>query len=291
MTLVPALPPWFFFGALTLLGLVVGSFLNVVITRLPRMMEARWQAEAADILDQPVPDDSDTFNIAVPRSACPTCGAPVRSLQNLPVLSFILLRGRCASCHTRIAWQYPAIELAAAIIAVLVGLRFGASAYMPLALLLSWGLLALAVIDWQTQLLPDSMTLSLLWLGLIASVGWPLTSGVTPISAIIGAAAGYGVLWLVFQLFLLVTGKQGMGYGDFKLLAALGAWLGWQQLPLVLLMASIAGALVGGTLMATGRIDRGHPLPFGPWLAIAGWLVLMAGDTIIAAYLTLSGLR
>lgn len=292
MTILPVLPPWFFFTALILLGLVVGSFLNVVITRLPRMMEARWQAEAAEILDQSTPDDSgDAFNIAVPRSACPCCHAPVRPLHNLPLISFILLRGRCASCQARISWQYPAVELAAAIMAVLVGLRFGASAYMPLALLLSWGLLTLAAIDWRTQLLPDSITLPLLWLGLVASVGWPITSGVTPISAIVGAAAGYGVLWLVFQLFLVVTGKQGMGYGDFKLLAALGAWLGWQQLPLVLLMASIAGALVGGVLMATGRIERGHPLPFGPWLAIAGWLVLMAGDTIIAAYLTLSGLR
>lgn len=291
MTIVPALPPWFFFSALVLLGLVVGSFLNVVITRLPRMMEVRWQAEAAEILDQPAPEGSDAFNIAVPRSACPSCGAPVRPIHNLPLISFILLRGRCASCRTRISWQYPAVELAAAVMALLVGLRFGASAYMLLALLLSWGLLALAAIDWQTQLLPDSITLPLLWLGLVASVGWPITSGVSPVSAIIGAAAGYGVLWLVFQLFLVVTGKQGMGYGDFKLLAALGAWLGWQQLPLVLLMASIAGALVGGVLMATGRIERGHPLPFGPWLAIAGWLVLMAGDTIIDAYLTLSGLR
>lgn len=229
MTLVPALPPWFFFSALALLGLVVGSFLNVLITRLPRMMEARWRAEAADILDQAPPEDSDAFNIAVPRSACPACGTPVRSIHNLPVISFIMLRGRCASCHARIAWHYPAIELAAALMAVVVGLRFGASAYMPLALLLSWGLLTLAAIDWRTQLLPDSITLPLLWVGLIASIGWPLTSGVAPISAIIGAAAGYGVLWLVFQLFLLVTGKQGMGYGDFKLLAALGAWLGWQQ--------------------------------------------------------------
>jgi len=292
MQTLPVLPAWLFFLALVLLGLIVGSFLNVVISRLPRMMEAQWQRDAADILGQPAPPvASQSFNIAVPRSACPSCGAPVGALHNLPVISFVLLRGRCAHCRESISWQYPLVELLAAAMAVVVGWRFGASAYLPLALILSWGLLALAAIDWQTQLLPDSITLSLLWVGLIASIGWPVTSGIDPVSSIVGAAAGYGVLWLVFQLFLMVTGKHGMGHGDFKLLAALGAWLGWQQLPLVLLMASLAGAVVGGVLMASGRIERGRPMPFGPWLVIAGWLALVAGDTIVDFYLSVSGLR
>ncbi|MDA3919282.1 MAG: A24 family peptidase [Salinisphaera sp.] len=291
MSAMVALPSWFFYAALILLGLVVGSFLNVVIVRLPHMMEARWKADAAEILDQPPASQETAYNLAVPRSSCPHCGTQLRAIDNLPVISFLILRGRCAHCRAGISWQYPAVELIAAAMALLVGMRFGASIVLPFALVLSWTLLALAAIDWKTQLLPDSITLPLLWLGLLASLGAPLTIAVTPTDAIIGAAGGYLILWLVFQAFLLLTGKEGMGYGDFKLLAAIGAWVGWQQLPLVLLMASVAGALVGGLLMITGRIERGRAIPFGPWLALSGWLTLLAGDTILHAYLTLSGLQ
>lgn len=285
--------PLFCYIAIALFGLIVGSFLNVVILRLPRMMEAEWRASAAEILGQPTTEAEPVrVNLSQPRSRCGHCNTPIRALHNIPVLSFIALRGRCAHCRTRISWQYPAVELASAVIALIVAWRFGPTPFMGFALILSWTLLALAVIDWHTQFLPDALTLPLLWLGLLISLGYGANVAlVDPATAIIGAAAGYLILWLVFQLFLLVTGKEGMGYGDFKLLALIGAWLGWQALPMVLLMASIAGAVIGGLLMASGRLARGKPMPFGPWLAISGWLALIAGDTILDAYLSLSGLR
>lgn len=285
--------PLLFYAAVALLGLIVGSFLNVVILRLPRMLEAQWRASAADILGQPADAaERPRENLAKPRSRCAHCGTPIRAWHNVPLLSFLWLRGRCATCRGKISWQYPAVELAAALMALAVARHFGATPLMGFALLFSWSLLALAVIDWRTQFLPDAITLPLMWLGLLISLGHMSGIGlVGPASAIAGAALGYGVLWLVFQLFLWVTGKEGMGYGDFKLLAAIGAWLGWQQLPLALLLASVSGALVGGTLMASGRLARGQPMPFGPWLALAGWLGLIAGDTISAAYLSLAGLN
>ncbi|GAB3680159.1 prepilin peptidase [Salinisphaera aquimarina] len=288
-----ALQPLFCYAAITLFGLIVGSFVNVVILRLPRMMEAEWRASAAEILGQPATaDDTVRVNLSRPRSCCGNCGTPIRAIHNIPVLSFVFLRGRCAACGTAISWQYPAIEIASAAMALLVALHFGPTPFMVMALLFSWCLLALAMIDWHTQLLPDALSLPLLWLGLLISLGHNAGFAlVDPATAIIGAAAGYLVLWLVFQVFLLVTGKEGMGYGDFKLLAVIGAWLGWQTLPMVLLMASLAGAVVGGALMASGQLARGKPMPFGPWLAIAGWLTLIAGDTIMDGYLTVSGLR
>lgn len=264
----------------------MGSFLNVVIARLPRMLENDWRAGARAILELPARDTA-RFNLAWPASACPGCQAPIRAWQNIPLLSFALQRGRCASCHESISWQYPLVEAAAAGLALLCFWRFGPTTAAALAMLLCWALLALAVIDWQTQLLPDNMTLPLLWLGLLAAIGGVFTN---PVSAIIGAAAGYLVLWLVYQLFRLTTGKQGMGYGDFKLLAALGAWLGWQQLPVIVIMASASGAIIGLLLMASGRLQRGRPMPFGPFLALAGWLSLLAGDTMLQNYLTLAGL-
>jgi leader peptidase (prepilin peptidase)/N-methyltransferase len=231
------------------------------------------------------------MNLERPRSFCPRCAAPVKARHNIPVVSFIWLRGCCAACGGSISWRYPAVEAAAAAIALVVVARFGATPLTGLALLFSWTLLALAVIDWRTQLLPDTLTLGLLWLGLLASLGFAGgTALVGPAQAIAGAALGYGVLWLIFQLFLYATGKEGMGYGDFKLAAAIGAWLGWQRLPLVLLMAAGAGAIVGGALMASGRLARGAPMPFGPWLAGAGWLGLTTGDTIMHTYVSLAGL-
>jgi len=284
--------PALFYAAVGLFGLIVGSFLNVVIIRLPRMMEAQWRASAAEILGQPAtPEDTAALNLSQPRSCCVHCNTPIRARDNIPVISFLLLRGRCASCGATISWQYPLVEFMAAAMSLVVAARFGPTPFAGFALLYTWMLLAAAVIDWRTQFLPDALTLPLLWLGLLLSLGHAGgVAQVDPATAIIGAAAGYGVLWLVFQLFLLVTGKEGMGYGDFKLLAAIGAWLGWQTLPLVLLLASLAGALVGGGLMASGQLARGKPMPFGPWLAIAGWLGLVAGDTISRAYLSFAGL-
>ncbi len=287
MTQFLATNPAFFYLCVGLLGLIVGSFLNVVIVRLPRMLETGWRVSAAEILGQPVAGDTVHMNLAQPRSACPACGAPIRARHNIPVLSFIWLRGRCAGCGVRISWQYPLVELTGALMALAVAWRFGPTMMCAFALIFSWALLTLAVIDWRTQFLPDAITLPLLWLGLIISVGHVF---VDPATAIAGAAAGYGVLWAVFHLFRLATGKEGMGYGDFKLLAALGAWLGWQTLPQLLFLASVAGALVGGALMLSGRLKRGAPMPFGPYLAAAGWLALMAGDTIRRAYLSIAGL-
>lgn len=269
-----------------LLGLVVGSFLNVVIARLPRMLEADWRMGAADMLDLP-PPAAPRFNLARPGSACPTCDSPIRAWQNIPVISFMVQRGRCAACGERISLQYPLVEIGAAIVALICAWQFGPTLACALAIVFSWALLTLAVIDLHTQLLPDDITLPLLWLGLLAAAGG---LSVDPFSAIVGAAAGYLVLWLVFHAFRLLTGKLGMGHGDFKLLAALGAWLGWQQLPVVLLLASAAGAIVGLLLLLCGRLQRGTPMPFGPFLAMAGWLSLMAGDTMLQRYLALAGL-
>jgi len=285
--------PLFCFTAVALLGLIVGSFLNVVILRLPRMMQAEWRASAAEILGQPATVSTKSHvSLSQPRSTCGHCGTPIKARHNVPVLSFLWLRGRCANCGHPISFQLPAIELCGALLALAVVARFGALPFTAFALVFSWTLLAAAMIDWRTQFLPDALSLPLLWLGLLISLGHGAGYAlVDPATAIIGAAGGYLILWLVFHVFLLVTGKEGMGYGDFKLLAVIGAWLGWQALPMVLLMASLAGAIVGGTLMATGALGRGKPMPFGPWLAIAGWLTLVAGDTISGAYLSLAGLR
>ena len=285
------LPVAFVYIAIGLIALVLGSFYNVVIVRLPRMMIARWQAETTDAtadLDGSGPDHA--LSLSFPASHCPTCATPIRYRHNLPVLGYLLLRGRCSACGTRISWLYPLIELLSLAAAGVAVARFGLTGAALGAYLLSAYLLILAAIDARTQLLPDVLTLSLLWLGLLASLWHGQFTDISPPDAIMGAAAGYGVLWLVFQGFAALTGKHGMGYGDFKLLAALGAWLGWQSLPLVVIIASTGGALVGGTLLATGRMQRDTPMPFGPWLAAAGWLALIAGDTITAAYLRYAGL-
>ena len=285
--------PVFCYAAVGLFGLIVGSFLNVVILRLPRMMQAEWRASAAEILGQPATVSAKPgVNLSQPRSTCGHCSTPIKAHHNIPLLSFLMLRGRCSNCSHPISLQYPAIELCSAVLAMLVVATFGMVPFTGFALIFTWTLLAAAMIDWHTQFLPDALSLPLLWLGLLISLGHGAGFAlVDPATAIIGAAAGYLILWVVFQVFLLVTGKEGMGYGDFKLLAVIGAWLGWQALPMVLLVASLAGAIVGGTLMATGVLARGKPMPFGPWLAIAGWLALVAGDTISSAYLSVAGLR
>jgi leader peptidase (prepilin peptidase)/N-methyltransferase len=273
------------------LGLLVGSFLNVVAYRLPIMMERDWRHQCAELAAEPsrVPAHAEQgpFDLWGPRSGCPSCGAGIAGYDNIPVLSFLLLRGACRHCGARISARYPVIETLAGAIALVVAWVFGPTLTMLLALLVSWTLLALAVIDIDRQLLPDSLTLPLLWGGLVASL--VTVDGSPPFvdvrTSVIGAAAGYLSLWSVYQLFKLLTGKEGMGYGDFKLLAALGAWIGWQQLPLVILLSAGVGALAGGALLLVGGRSRETPIPFGPYLAAAGWIALLWGDRLTGLYL------
>lgn len=265
-------------GCTAILGLLVGSFLNVVIHRLPKMMEQRWQQEARDILAIDTPAASAApLSLSKPASRCPACGAAIKPWQNIPVLSWLVLRGRAACCGVAISARYPLVELATGLASAACAWRFGFGSELAAALVLSWALIALAFIDLDTQLLPDDITLPLLWLGLAFS----LSGGfVTLENAVIGAIVGYLSLWLVFWGFKLATGKEGLGYGDFKLLAALGAWLGWVALPQVILLSSIVGALSGIALIVLKRQERGAPMPFGPFLAAAGWLALMGVDVL-----------
>ncbi|HEY9545107.1 MAG TPA: A24 family peptidase [Solimonas sp.] len=267
--------------AVAILGLLVGSFLNVVILRLPRIMEQNWKRDARDALELPAIEEP-RLSLSHPASCCPSCKAPIRPWQNVPVISWLALRGRCANCRAPISAQYPLVEASCALLSAVCAWHFGYGAALIAALILTWILLALAVIDLRTQLLPDDLTLPLLWLGLLLALV-PVLADLP--SAVIGAAAGYLALWSVFWLFKLVTGKEGMGYGDFKLLAALGAWLGWQSLPTIVLLSSVVGALVGISLVVFGRHNRSVPIPFGPYLAAAGWLTLVFGKQISHAYL------
>lgn len=272
-----------------LLGLAVGSFLNVVIHRLPKMMEHDWRSQCAEILDDAAPPEQrPAYNLVVPRSRCPNCDHPITALENVPVVSYVALRGRCSDCGWRIPLRYPAIELLTALLSVMVIWNFGLTVQAGGALLLTWALVALSVIDFDTQYLPDSITLPFLWLGLAFNVTGTYTSTQ---ASVIGAIAGYLTLWSVFHLFRLVTGKEGMGYGDFKLLALLGAWLGWSALPLIVLLSSIVGAVIGVALISMRGHDKNIPIPFGPYLAIAGWIALMWGDQLVDAYLGVSGLQ
>jgi len=257
-------------GGAVVFGLLVGSFLNVVILRLPQMLENEWQLQAAELRGE-APVEPEPFNLVRPRSRCPSCGHQITALENIPVLSWLLLRGRCSSCGTRIPVRYPLIELATAALSAAAVWRFGPTAAGAGALLLTFYLVSLAMIDFDTQLLPDSMTLALLWLGLFFNL-WGVFAPLQ--SAVIGAMAGYLVLWSIYWLFRLATGKEGMGFGDFKLLAALGAWFGWQALPAILLLASVVGAVVGILMMVFARHAREVPIPFGPYLAGAGLLSL-----------------
>lgn len=281
--------PIWLYASITLLGLLIGSFLNVVILRLPKMMEARWHSECRELLGHQGDDHTEEaskaatgFNIAYPASHCPSCGHELSWWENIPLLSYILLRGRCSSCKTRISPQYPLVEAAAAGLALLTASSVTWGWPLLFALVLVWALLALTVIDLNTMLLPDQITLPLLWLGLLVNVGGAFTS--LP-DAVIGAAAGYMTLWLVYQGFRLITGREGMGFGDFKLLGALGAWMGWQALPGIILMSSLVGAVVGISLMLLHKKDASMAIPFGPYLAAAGVIWLFFGNIISTAYL------
>jgi leader peptidase (prepilin peptidase)/N-methyltransferase len=290
--------PGFFVGACFVLGLVVGSFLNVVIHRVPIMMERQWREQCAEIAQpdhaatMPAnPPAKERFNLVVPRSACPACKAPITALQNVPIVSYLVLRGRCANCGARISARYPIVEALTGILSAAVAWKLGFAWPAVAGLVLTWFLVALAFIDIDHQLLPDSLTLPLLWLGLLLSLFAP-APGMAPIpvdmrSSIIGAISGYLSLWTVYHLFRLLTAKEGMGYGDFKLLAALGAWLGWRMLLPTVLIAAAVGAVAGIALLAARGQNRSTPIAFGPFLAAAGWLMLMFGRELVTGYLGL----
>jgi leader peptidase (prepilin peptidase)/N-methyltransferase len=266
------------------LGLVVGSFLNVVIYRLPVMLEQAWRAECSELAvdDAAKGTDKETFNLLTPASSCPHCNHRIGALENIPVLSYLYLKGRCADCKNPISIRYPLIELVTAILSVIVAARLGYSVQTLAALLFTWALVPLFMIDFDRQILPDTITLPLLWAGLLLSLPGVFVGSAT---SIIGAAAGYLSLWSIYHLFRLLTGKEGMGYGDFKLLGAIGAWVGWQALPVVILFSSVVGATIGiGLILFKGR-DHNLPMPFGPFLAAAGWLTLLWGNDIISLYL------
>jgi leader peptidase (prepilin peptidase)/N-methyltransferase len=308
-TMLTGLPAFYsdhlimFVGSVFIVGLTVGSFVNVVIYRLPIMLDREWRAQASEFAalpdSEPVPGDAHPpgrLTLSVPRSACPSCNAPIAAWHNVPVISWLILRGRCATCRAAISWRYPVVELATGILSGVVALHFGFGAPAACALLVTWMLIALTGIDIDHQLLPDTITLPLLWAGLLAAVVFGASGGdsaipVAPRDAIVGATAGYLSLWAVFHIFRLVTGKEGMGYGDFKLFAALGAWLGWRQLPLVIVLAAATGATLGMAMIALRGRDRAAPMPFGPYLAAAGWLAMMYGNGLIEGYLRLSGLQ
>ena len=273
--------PLIFAIVASVLGLFIGSFLNVVIHRLPRMMERDWHAQAAELRGEPAPE-TERFNLATPRSRCPHCGHTISPMENIPVVSYVLLRGRCRHCGAGISKRYPIVEVITAALSGYAAWHFGYGLAALGALLFIWTMMALTFIDLDTQLLPDDLTLPLLWLGLLFNLGDTFTD--LP-SAVIGAMAGYLALWSVYWLFKLATGKEGMGYGDFKLLAAIGAWLGWQILPLTILLSSLVGALVGMALIVFARHGRNVPIPFGPYLAAAGVIALFWGESLTNHYL------
>ena len=285
--------PGTFAATAALLGLFVGSFLNVVILRLPVMLDRRWRRQCDELAGHTPAShapskaaaDTERFDLMVPRSHCPQCGHPIGVLENIPVVSYLWLRGRCSACGRRISLRYPLVEALTALLSAVVAWHFGSSLAVVGALALTWTLIALAFIDYDHQLLPDDLTLPLLWLGLLLNVSGtfvPLSS------AVIGGAAGYLSLWLVYHGFRLLTGKEGMGYGDFKLLAALGAWVGWQQLPLIILGASLVGAIAGLAFILIFGRDRHLPIPFGPFLCVAGWVALLWGEAVTRWYLQLA---
>jgi len=293
----------FYLFCVGLLGLVIGSFLNVVIYRLPIMMEREWISQCAEltadqdnpseddiannsVLNKDAPDQS-TFNLNTPRSSCPHCGHAITALENIPVISFLMLRGKCSDCGARISARYPIIELVTALLSVAIAWHFGFSWQALAGLFFTWALIALTMIDFDHQLLPDSITLPFLWIGLGLSL-WSVF--IDSHTAVVGAIAGYLSLWTVYWAFKLITGKEGMGFGDFKLLALLGAWMGWQMLPVIILLSSVVGAVVGITLIVTRGRDRTIPIPFGPYLAAAGWIALLWGTDLTNAYLRYSGL-
>ena len=281
--------PVIFYGVVAFVSLMVGSFLNVVIHRLPIMMERAWREGLEEFADADgdvvtettdpamVAEKPEAFNLAVPRSRCPSCGKEISAWQNIPIISYLMLGGKCANCKAPISKRYPIVEFVTMALSLVVAWQLGPTPQAALGIIVTWFLVAMTMIDFDHQLLPDSLTLPLMWIGLLVAL-IPVFTDLQ--SAVIGAAAGYMVLWLVYQLFKLITGKEGMGYGDFKLLAAIGALLGWQALPVVILLSSLVGAVVGVAMIAiTGR-DKNIPIPFGPYLAAAGWIAMLWGDAL-----------
>lgn len=278
--------PTFFIVLSGVIGLLIGSFLNVVIYRLPIIMQRGWRKECREYLELDQ-EPLEVFNLSLPLSRCPNCNTPIKSYQNIPVFSHVFLRGKCASCACHISLRYPSIEALTALCSMLVAWHFGCTEQAAFALLLTWALIALIFIDVDHLLLPDSITLPLMWVGLCLSLFNVFTD---THSSIIGAACGYMALWTVFQLFKLVTGKEGMGFGDFKLLAVFGAWIGWQYLPIIILLSSLVGAVIGVSMIVFSKHERNTPIPFGPYLAIAGWLALLWGNDINKLYLSTFGM-
>lgn len=291
MSIIQALEqsPVFLHLSVGILGLLVGSFLNVVVYRLPIMLQKGWRQECLAFLEQEdsQPTVSEVFNLSQPRSRCPSCGHPISALDNIPVISYLFLKGQCKSCKTPISMRYPSVELITALLSIIISVQLGPSVQTAVALLFTWTLICLTLIDFDTQLLPDSITLPLLWFALFVSL---FDVFVTPKTALIGALAGYLTLWSVFWLFKLTTGKEGMGYGDFKLLAAIGALLGWEMLPQVIMLSAFVGATVGLTLIAVKGRDKNIPIPFGPYLSIAAFIALIWGEKINTTYLLFVGL-
>lgn len=282
-----------FIAAVFVFALVIGSFLNVVIHRLPIMMQREWRQQADELMKtaDEIALPEGRYDLIAPRSRCPSCDALITAWQNIPVISYLLLRGQCATCKAPISARYPLVELLTAILAAACAWHFGPGAEALMAIALTLALVAISIIDAETQLIPDSIVLPLLWSGLAISLFHPLAGSATlfisPATAITGAIAGYLSLWSVYWLFKLVTGKEGMGYGDFKLLAALGAWLGWQQLPMIIMMSAVVGVVINVTLIVARGKDRNIPIPFGPYLATAGWITMLWGETIRNTYLDL----
>ncbi|MGO2331377.1 MAG: prepilin peptidase [Pseudoalteromonas nigrifaciens] len=281
---------WFYLTTIGLVSLCVGSFLNVVIYRLPLMMQREWQGECRLLLESELKnnkaDTNEPFNLVKPNSCCPKCKAAIKPWQNIPIISWLLLKGKCATCDNPISVRYPIVEAITAILSLVVAYTFGATEQALLYIIVTWILLALTFIDIDHMLLPDQLTLPLLWLALIASV---MGYTIAPSDAIIGAACGYLSLWSVFWLFKLITGKEGMGYGDFKLLAVFGALLGWQSLLTIILLSSVVGAIIGIALLTVQGKDKATPIPFGPYLAIAGWITMLWGEQLQTSYFNLIG--
>lgn len=278
---------WLFATVAAVIGLIIGSFLNVVIYRLPKMMEADWRQQCKELLGEcsEEAEPAERFDLMFPGSHCPHCKQAIPFWRNIPLISYLIQRGRCANCNASISLRYPLVELLTAVLTVLVAIKFGFGWQALAAFVLTWVLIALALIDYDTQLLPDSMTMPMIWLGLLLSL---LPLFVDSTSSIVGAALGYMLLWSVFHLFKLITGKEGMGFGDFKLLAMLGAWLGWKMIPLIILLSSFAGAVIGILLVVFKGHNKEKPIPFGPYLAIAGWCALMFGENLVQYYLGLT---
>ena len=275
---------WLFYTAIVFFGLSVGSFLNVVVYRLPIILDREWKQQCHEYLEIEQPELSPELtklSLSTPRSACPNCGHMITAIENIPVISYLFLRGRCSSCKNPISIQYPLVEFFTAAASVVVAYRFGITEQTIAALIFTWTLISLTLIDIHKQLLPDNLTLPLMWLGLLLALFEVFTDLQ---SSFIGAIACYLILWSVFQGFKIITGKEGMGYGDFKLLAALGAWLGWQLLPQIILLSSIVGTLFGIGMLVTGKTEMQNKIPFGPYLAMAGWIALIWGEQLNTLY-------